>query len=231
MSDFVAAVRSTVYALVFYIGSIPLVIAGALLIPFGQERVIALNRMWGRFHAWCARFLLGIRVVIEGTLPQAGAIVAFKHEAMLETLEVARLFDRPAVVFKAELLKIPLWGLVAQAHGVIPVARETGATALRRMLKAARRAVAAGRPVVIFPEGTRVPHGECPPLRPGMAGLYKTLGLPVVPVAVDSGRVWPSSFVKRPGIVTIRVGDAIPAGLSREEVEARVHAGINALND
>ena len=225
-----AGVRSFAYALVFYVGSVPLVVLAALSIPFGQATVIALNRVWGRFHAWCVRWLLGIDVVIEGDLPQSGAIIAFKHEAMLETLEVARLFERPAVVFKAELLRIPLWGLVAQAHGVIPVARETGATALRRMLKAAREAVAAGRPVVIFPEGTRVPHGESPPLRPGIAGLYKALGLPVVPVAVDSGRVWPQSFVKHSGIVRIKVGETIPPGLSREDVEARVHAGINALN-
>jgi 1-acyl-sn-glycerol-3-phosphate acyltransferase len=177
------------------------------------------------------RWLLGIRVVVEGELPQTGAIVAFKHESMLETTEVLRLFDRPAVVFKAELLRIPLWGSAAVAHGVIPVARETGATALRRMLKAGREAIAEARPVIIFPEGTRVPHGEKAPLRPGVAGLYKALNLPVVPVALDSGRLWHRrNFVKHAGIVTFRVGEVIPTGLPREEVESRIHAGINALN-
>jgi 1-acyl-sn-glycerol-3-phosphate acyltransferase len=83
---------------------------------------------------------------------------------------------------------------------------------------------------LIFPEGTRVPVGEQPPLQPGFAGLYKSLGIPVVPVALDSGRVWPRrSFVKRPGIVTMRVGETIPPGLPRKEVEERVHATINAL--
>jgi 1-acyl-sn-glycerol-3-phosphate acyltransferase len=114
---------------------------------------------------------------------------------------------------------------------VIPVARETGATALRRMLKAGRAAIAEARPVIIFPEGTRVQHGEMAPLRPGVAGLYKALDLPVVPVALDSGRLWQRrSFVKYAGIVTFRVGETIPTGLTREEVEARIHAGINALN-
>jgi 1-acyl-sn-glycerol-3-phosphate acyltransferase len=135
------------------------------------------------------------------------------------------------VVFKAELLRIPFWGTAALAHGVIPVARETGATALRRMLKAGRNAIAANRPVIIFPEGTRVPHGELAPLRPGVAGLYKALNLPVVPVAVDSGRVWQRhSFIKRSGVVTFKVGETIPTGLPRAEIEARIHAGINALN-
>ena len=223
--------RSLLYTLVFYIGSVPYVVASFLAIPFGQPTILAPPRAWAWYHYWCMRWVLGIRIVVEGDLPQTGAIVAFKHEAMLETTEVLRLFDRPAVVFKAELIKIPLWGAAALAHGVIPVARETGATALRRMLKAGRDAVAAGRPVIIFPEGTRVPHGEHAALRPGVAGLYKALGLPVVPVALDSGRVWPRrGFIKRAGVVTFRVGETIPAGLPRDEVEARIHAGINALN-
>jgi 1-acyl-sn-glycerol-3-phosphate acyltransferase len=99
------------------------------------------------------------------------------------------------------------------------------------MLKAGREAIAEARPVIIFPEGTRVPHGEMAPLRPGVAGLYRALNLPVVPVALDSGCLWHRRrFVKHAGIVTFRVGDVIPTGLPREEVEARIHAGINALN-
>ncbi len=227
----VSVVRSIVYTIVFYIGSVVYTVASFASIPFGRPVIYYAPRGWAQFHSWCMRWLLGIRVVVEGQLPQTGAIVAFKHESMLETTEVLRLFDRPAVVFKAELLKIPLWGPAALAHGVIPVARETGATALRRMLKAGRAAIAEARPVIIFPEGTRVPHGEMAPLRPGVAGLYKALNLPVVPVALDSGRLWKRrGFVKHAGVVTFRVGETIPTGLPREEVEARIHAGINALN-
>lgn len=224
-------IRSFIYTLVFYIGSIPYVVGACLMIPFGQNAVIPVPRAWAHFHHWCMRWLLGIRIVVEGELPTGVAIIAIKHEAFLETTEILRMFARPAVVFKAELITIPLWGRAALAHGVIPVARETGAAALRRMLKAAQQAIAAGRPIVIFPEGTRVPHGEAPPLRPGIAGLYKSLSLPVVPIAVDSGRLWPRrSPLKQTGIVTFRVGDIIPPGLPREELEARIHTAINALN-
>lgn len=227
----VSLVRSIIYTVVFYIGSIVYTVASFASIPFGRPTIYYAPRGWAQFHYFCMRWLLGIRVVVEGELPQTGAIVALKHESMLETTEVLRLFDKPAVVFKAELIKIPLWGPAALAHGVIPVARETGATALRRMLKAGREAVAEGRPIIIFPEGTRVPHGELAPLRPGIAGLYKALGLPVVPVALDSGRLWPRrGFVKHAGVVTLRVGETIPTGLPREEIEARIHAGINVLN-
>jgi 1-acyl-sn-glycerol-3-phosphate acyltransferase len=98
------------------------------------------------------------------------------------------------------------------------------------MLAEGKKAVAQGRPVAIFPEGTRVPHGQAPPLRPGFAGLYRALGLPVVPVAHDSGRLWGRGFVKRAGVIHVRVGEVIPAGLKRDDIEAQVHAEINALN-
>ena len=99
------------------------------------------------------------------------------------------------------------------------------------MLKAARDAAAANRPIVIFPEGTRVTPGERPDLRPGIAGLYKTLGLSVYPVALNTGRLWPKrKFAKHQGIVTMYVGEPIPPGLPRDEIEARIHAAINALN-
>jgi 1-acyl-sn-glycerol-3-phosphate acyltransferase len=127
---------------------------------------------------------------------------------------------------------MPGWGRAARLYGMIPVDRAGGATALRRMLKAADQAVAAGRPIIIFPEGTRVAPGEQPPLQPGFAGLYRALGLPVVPVAIDSGRLWPRHrFIKRPGFVTFRFADPIPPGLPRREIEARVHAAINALEN
>ena len=98
-------------------------------------------------------------------------------------------------------------------------------------MRAGQAAIAEGRPIVIFPEGTRVPPGVRPPLQPGFAGLYRALKLPVVPVAVDSGRLWPRHrFVKTPGIVTMRFAPPIPPGLPRAEVEAAVHKAINALD-
>jgi 1-acyl-sn-glycerol-3-phosphate acyltransferase len=231
VTQVVTFLRSLLFNIIFYIGGIPLVIGAALSVPFGQSAVIASSRVWAQFHHLCVRWLLGIRTVVDGEFPTGAVIIAMKHEAMLETIEVLRLIERPAVVFKAELLNIPVWGRAALSHGVIPVARETGSAALRRMLKAAREAVTLDRPILIFPEGTRVAPGEQPPLRAGIAGLYKTLGLPVVPVAVNSGRLWPRrKFLKHSGVVTMRIGEPIPPGLGREEIETRIHTAINVLN-
>jgi 1-acyl-sn-glycerol-3-phosphate acyltransferase len=227
----VALIRSLLYTLIFYLGSIPLVTLAAIATFVSPRALWAASRRWAQFHYWCVRWLLGIKVVVDGEFPTRDAIIAIKHESALEAIETLRLIARPAVVMKAELFDIPLWGLAADRHGSIPVARETGSAALRRMLKAANDAIGQDRPIVIFPEGTRIAHGDSPPLRPGIAGLYKTLGVPIVPVALDSGRLWKRrSFVKRAGIVTIRIGAPIPTGLPRAEVERRVHEGINALN-
>jgi 1-acyl-sn-glycerol-3-phosphate acyltransferase len=226
-----ALIRSTLFAVFFYIGSVVTVLAAMAMVPFGQAAAIRGSRTWALWHRWCARFVLGVRVKVEGDLPQSGVFYVIKHESSFETIETLVLFDRPAVVMKQELVDMFGWGYVARAHGVIPVDRDAGAGALRAMIAAGKAAKASGRPVVLFPEGTRVAHGEAPPLRAGFAGLYKILGLPVIPIAVDSGKLYRGGFVKHAGVVTMRVGETIPAGLDRDDVERRVHTAINALND
>lgn len=226
----IAWIRSFLFAIAFAIGT---VVAVTLALPFaamGGRRVRTLAWGWAWFHGWSARTLLGLRDRIEGRIPAGPVLFAAKHQSMYETLELLRILGDPAVVVKKELADIPGWGFVARSHGVIPVDRAGSATTLRVMMAAARAAVDQGRSILIFPEGTRVLPGETPPLRAGFAGLYQLLKLPVVPIALDSGRFYPrKGFLKRPGIVTIRFGEPIPAGLPRKVAEAQVHAAINAL--
>jgi 1-acyl-sn-glycerol-3-phosphate acyltransferase len=223
--------RSTLYAGIFYPVSLLYVLLALMLLPVGRPAMMVVARAWGRFHRLCIKYLLGQKIRIVGELPDGPFLYVLKHESMFETIELLCIFRQPAIVAKAELTQIPLWGRLAVVHGVIPVEREAGAKALRRMMQAATAALKQGRPVCLFAEGTRVPHGQRPPLQSGFAGLYKMLKTPVIPVAIDSGRLSPrNSFLKRPGTITFRVGDMIPAGLPRDEVEARVHAAINALN-
>lgn len=224
-------IRSTLFALIFYPGSLFFVLWGLFSAPFSARGVRLAARRWSIFHRWATGTVLGIRVRIIGTIPDRPVLYAIKHESMFETIETLILFRDPAVLVKQELADIPLWGKVARLQGVIPIDREGGATALRKLVRAARAAAAEGRSLVIFPEGTRVAHGEAPPLRSGFAGLYRQIGLPVVPVALDSGRVWPrGSFLKYPGTVTFRFGEIIEPGFDRDAVEAIVHAEINRLN-
>lgn len=221
--------RSVLFVLLFYPGTLLIVLFGFVAAPFGQRHLRRVVHGWSDYHHWLVHHLLGIRWQIDGKIPDGPYLFAFKHQAMVETVEVLRLIETPVVVMKRELSTMPLFGWVTRKYGVIGVDREAGASALREMMVLAKAAKADGRPVVIFPEGTRIEPGETPALRPGFAGLYRALGMPVVPVAHDSGRIWSRGLLKKSGTIHLRIGEIIPAGLKRSEIETRVHAAINAL--
>lgn len=225
----IAAVRTLLFSLVFYSASVLFVLATPLTAALGRGALRANVRSWARFHRWAARALLGIRSDFVGAVPDRPMLYAAKHHAMFETLELVLALDDPVPVMKQELARIPIWGWAARRYGVIVVDRAGSAAMLRQMIAQARAAIADGRSVVIFPEGTRVAQGEAPPLKSGFAGLYRMLDLPVVPIAIDSGRLWPKRGAKRAGTVTFEFGEPIAPGLPRREIEERVHAAINRL--
>ena len=224
-----ALARSLLFAAIFYPATVIWVLAGIVASLFGTRPTLAVVLSWVQLHHVLTEHVLGIQTRLDGALPQGTHLIAVKHQSMYETLEMVRLTHLPVIVMKKELADIPLFGFMTRQYGVIPVERSAGAKALRAMVAGAQDAIAAGRPVAIYPEGTRVRVGETPGLKSGFAALYRALGLPVVPVAVDSGRLWGRGLVHQSGTVTFKVGDTIPPGLKRAEVEARVHAAINAL--
>ena len=224
-----AVLRSLLYAAIFYPLTALWVLGGIVAAAFGQRPTLSVVLSWVEIHHWLAKNVLGIHVRLEGKIPPGPHLIAVKHQSMLETLEMVRISHLPVIVIKKELADIPLFGWMTRRYGVIPVERSAGAKALRALVDEGRQAVATGRPVIIYPEGTRVLVGETPELRSGFAALYRALGLAVVPVAVDSGRLWGRSFVHRSGTVTMKVGETIPAGLKRDQIEALAHRAINAL--
>ena len=225
------ALRSIAFNLYFYANSVLM----GLTVPFfillgGRNGAIWICTRWSNMHRWGVVHIMGVKVVVEGPVPSGPVFVALKHESMFEAIDLPTLLPFPAVFAKVELLKVPGWGRAGGMYGLVPVERDQGAKALRAMVSAARILSQENRPLAIFPEGTRVRHGTKPALQAGFAGLYKMIGLPVVPVAVNTGPLL-HGFWKRRGTVTYRFGETIPAGLPREEIEARVHAAINVLND
>lgn len=221
--------RNLAFYGVFFVASVLFVSAGAVTLLAGGRGLQAVGAGWSGAHRLAARWCLGIKVVEEGPRPVGPVLYALRHESMFEAIDLPHFLDRPVVFAKEELLRIPGWGPVGARYGLIPVARSKGASGLRAMLAAARGYIATGRPLAIFPEGTRIAHGTRAPLQAGFSGLYKMLNLPVVPVAVNSGPLY-HRFWKLPGTITMRLGEPIPAGLAREEIEARVAEAINALN-
>ncbi len=231
---------SRLRALVFYIGFFG---ATALLGAAGLPLLLAPRRWvmrFGRFWARCVLALLRTIVGLDGEIrgqehiPSGPSIIAMKHQSAWDTLILPVILDDFAAVVKRELLWVPFYGWYAARAGSIAIDRRGGAGALRHMVRGARQAVAAGRPVVIFPEGTRTAPGQRLTYQPGVAALYQALQLPVVPAAVNSGLFWGRrSFVKRPGHITLAFLEPIPPGLPRarlmSELESRIEAATAAL--
>ncbi len=221
--------RSLVFYPVFYGGTVIVVLVALVAVRLRPRSVRAICGVWAWFHRRCVEYILNIHVRVEGVIPQGAVMVALKHESQFEAIDLPTMLPYPVVFAKVELLRLPGWGRVADGYGVVAVERDQGATALRKMVAAARRLTAKDRGIAIFPEGTRIPHGVQAPLQSGFAGLYKLIGLPVVPVAVNSGPLYHRRW-KRAGTITLRFGEVIPVGLPREEIEVRVLAAINSLN-
>jgi 1-acyl-sn-glycerol-3-phosphate acyltransferase len=221
---------------VFLYGSMALVgLSFAPAAAFSRNAALMAGRVWCRIALWGARVFVGIEVRVEGRehIPTGAAIVAMKHQAMLDTIVPFILFEDPVIVLKRELLRAPVYGWFASRMNMIPVSRDAHAAALKEMLRAARPHAAAGRQIVIFPEGTRTAPGAHPEYKPGVAALYKDLGVAVTPVALNSGLCWPArGLVRRPGVVTIRFLEPIAPGLPRaafmaalqERIETASHA-------
>ena len=180
-------------------------------------------RLWSRCALWGMRVFAGLKYEVHGkdNIPQGVCLVASQHQTMWETMALNLLFPDSAPVVKEELRRVPLYGGFLESMGAIFIDRRTAVSALKTLLDGARTAVAGGRTVVIYPEGTRRPFGAAPSYKPGVSAAYESLGIPCVPVAHNSGLYWPGSgFRLKPGTVRVEILPPIPPGLPREAFNA-----------
>jgi 1-acyl-sn-glycerol-3-phosphate acyltransferase len=221
--------RSLLFNVVFYINiSVRMIVAlPTIMLPYSF--LLGVLRRYAGSTLWFLRVICGIGVEWRGRekLPQGACIVACKHQSVWETFALFMVLPDPTYVLKRELMQLPLFGWLATKARMIPIDRGSHAKALTGMLAAARREAARGRQIVIFPEGTRRPPGAKPHYLPGAAFLYADLGLPCVPIALNSGLFWPRhSWLRRPGTVVAEVLDPIPAGLDKREFLTRLQSAI-----
>jgi 1-acyl-sn-glycerol-3-phosphate acyltransferase len=228
--------RSLVFAAVFYaISVIACIVMSPLLL--GRRRwVVQAIGVWARVTMFFLRLICGVKVEIRGRrfMPTGPALIAAKHQGMFDTVAPFAFLPDVAYVLKKELLIIPFYGWYAIKGGMVSVDRAGHAAALKKLVKDTRERMAEDRQVMIFPEGTRKDPGEAPDYKPGIAALYRDLGLPCTPMATNSGAHWPAhGFMRRPGTVVFEFLEPIPAGLKRGEfmkqLEARIETASNAL--
>jgi len=218
--------RSALFNLWFYSVTV-LVALLSVAVQLGPPAWLrALARGWARVVLGGLKAICGITVTVTGRehLPQGGAaLIASQHQSAFDTVVWLLLVPDATYVLKRELTRIPLYGAICRKLGMIAVDRAGGASAIRALLRDGNAAVAEGRQIVIFPEGTRAPPGAPLPLHPGVAALAARTGLPVVPVVTDSGRRWGRrAFRKEPGIIHVAIQPPLPARLPRSELMARL---------
>lgn len=228
--------RSLLFVAVFYAWSTLTSIAmlPTLLLP--RAACVRALRIWGAVDTWLLRVICGIRVEVRGLehLPTGAALIAPKHQCMFDIFGAFAFLPDACFILRDTLLRIPFFGWYAAKAGMIAIDRDGQAAALRKMVAAAKRELARERQIVIFPEGHRGEPGVPGDYKPGVAALYRELGLPCVPLALNTGVHWPAhGFIRKPGVIVFEFLEPIPAGLKRAEfmrtLETRLETASNAL--
>ncbi len=228
--------RAGLFFVWFFLISIPLALAYLALQLLPRQAMMGGIRFWARLTIAGLRVILGIRVEFRGLehLPRGRALVAAKHQSMFDFIGPFVFLPDGCFVLKKELLRIPVFGWHAMKSRMIPIDRQGHSRALKDLVRDARERLSEDRQIVIFPEGTRALPGAPPDYKPGVAALYRELGLACTPMATNSGAHWPArGFPSRPGVIVFEVLPAIPPGLKRaefmRELQARIETASTAL--
>uniref|UniRef100_A0A9E8A0M9 1-acyl-sn-glycerol-3-phosphate acyltransferase n=1 Tax=Bosea sp. NBC_00436 TaxID=2969620 RepID=A0A9E8A0M9_9HYPH len=228
--------RSLVFNVLFYANLILWLIFGvlpAMLLP--QRMLLAVAIGWARSALWLMRAVAGMRCEITGleNIPQGGLMVGAKHQSFLETFALITIFRNPVFILKRELTWIPVFGWALTKLRMIPVNRGARARALSDVTRRAKVELGQnGRQLLIFPEGTRRAPGAPPAYKFGAAHLYAELGVPCVPVALNTGLYWPRrKFLRRPGTVRIEILPPIEPGLDKVAFQNLLQERVEAASD
>lgn len=226
--------RSIAFSIAFplWTGICCIALAFGPLLP--RKGALRMALFWVKSVAWVERTVLGLdyRVIGVENVPRHGAfIVAAKHQSTFETTKLHLILHDPAIVLKKELLKIPIWGRYLRSTGMIPIDRGAGRKAVGGMLEASQKAKAEGRPIVIFPQGTRIPVGVKRNYKSGVTALYQALELPILPLALNSGLFWPKHGRKHGGTVTFSFLPAIEPGLEPESALSLLEQQLETETD
>ena len=228
--------RSLLFVAWFYAITVPLAIGYAVTLLMPRKAIMEGMRLWARLVNWGLKTFAGVRIELRGRehMPTGPALIAAKHQGMFDTIGPFSFLPDACFVLKKELLAIPFYGWHARHAGMIPLDREGSSKALKDLMRATRERLKEPRQIIIFPEGTRQDPGAPPDYKPGVAALYRDLGLPCSPMATNSGVHWPAhGFLRRPGTIVFEFLPPIPPGLKRDEfmreLQDRIETASNRL--
>lgn len=220
-------IRALLFNIVFYGLTAFLAIAGLPLLLLPYKVVSKLEHLWSAIMVFLLKYIVGITHRVEGPRPDHQVIYAAKHQSAWETIFLYAELGSPAPVLKRELIFIPFIGLFFIRVPSVPIDRSAGRQSLKKLIAAAIKVKSIGDSILIFPQGTRVAPGKSHPYHAGTFAIYQATGMPVVPIALNSGVFWPkSSFMKNPGVIDVRLLPEIPPGLDRRAFMARLEQDI-----
>jgi 1-acyl-sn-glycerol-3-phosphate acyltransferase len=226
--------RSLVFNVAFYLNLILWMLAIIPVFVLPRKAMIRAAQAWARSSLYLMRVVVGTKVEIRGAekIPAGGLLVASKHQSLWETFALVTLFDDPLYILKRELMLIPLFGWYVRKADMVPIDRKAGTMALVEMSAKAKKSVGQKRQILIFPEGTRRPVGAPAAYKFGVSHLYANLGVPCLPVALNSGLFWPRrQFIRRPGTIVVEILDPIAPGMPRDVFFKRMQEQVETASE
>ncbi|MBV2184488.1 MAG: 1-acyl-sn-glycerol-3-phosphate acyltransferase [Rhizobium sp.] len=209
--------RSILFNTLFYLS---LILQMIVLSPYyflaPRKKAFAIPKNWARSNHWLMEKVVGTTFTVEGleNIPKGGYILAPKHQSLWDTYALLPWLDDPVYILKRELMWIPIFGWYVARQKMIPVDRGARGKVMVKVMERAKQEMAAGRQLIIYPEGTRRPAGAEPAYKYGIARIYRDLDVPVVPVAMHPGLFWPRrKFLRFPGHFKVKILPPIEPGL------------------
>lgn len=224
-------IRSLVFAAVFYVTTALYLVLGSWLLFAPRRWAMAGLKLHGQTCVLLLKWICGTSMEVRGreNVPAGACLIVSKHQSAWDTFALIALFDDPAIVLKDELKWIPVYGWFCVKFEHVLVKREKASVALKALIRDAQLRVASGRQILIFPEGTRAAPGAAPDYKPGYVALYEALGVPAVPLALNSGVYWPRrSLWRYPGTIVVELLPAVAPGMPRAQFRKEVESAIES---
>ncbi len=229
-------IRSLLFTTLFYLTLILVFIIALPTLILPRKTTLICGKILAYIIIFLLRFILGVKVTfsgIENLKKNERYFVASAHQSLLETFILQAPLQYPIFILKKELLKIPLFGWYLKKIGSIDIVRDTiTKDNLNFFEKIKKNIESSKRPLLIFPQGTRVRFGEKTPFKKGAGRIYEVLNLPCVPVALNTGKVWPkNSFLKHNHDIKIVFLDPIEPGKDKNvfinDLETKIYSSID----
>ncbi len=232
-------IRSFLFSLFFFTG---IILISIIFLPslFLHKKIVLIGgRLMGYWASICLKFILSVKISIKGKeniIKNKKFFIAASHQSMFETFYLQTIFNSPVFILKRELLFIPIFGWYLKKIGSISIKRDKVTKDNLGFFSDIKNIISdSNRPLIIFPQGTRVLPDERPQFKKGASRIYEQLNITCQPVAINSGYVWPKKGRKKTNKnITISILEPIPAGLSKENfiqiLEKNIYSELDLVN-